>query len=70
MIASIRRPASGLMAGCTLVLSLVALPGCTMYERIFGDPDQFSHRPAMVMFVDDHDITKDGASLTIRNGTR
>lgn len=60
-----RQSASGLMAGCTLLLSLVALPGCTMYEKFFGNPDQFSHRPAMVMFVNDPDITSDGASVTI-----
>lgn len=59
-----RQSASGLMAGCMLLLSLVALPGCIIYEKFFGNPDQFSHRPAMVMFVNDPDITSDGASVT------
>lgn len=60
-----RRSASGVMAGCALLLSLIALTGCTLYERTFGNPDQFSHRPAMVMFVNSPDITPDGARVII-----
>lgn len=51
-----------------LTLSLVlclALPGCVTYEKMFGDPEQFSHRPAMVMFVNDTDISSDRARVTI-----
>jgi len=66
MISSLSpRSAPGLMAGCTLIVSLVMLQGCAFLEKMFGNPDQFSHRPAMVMFAKPGEITSDGARLEI-----
>jgi hypothetical protein len=56
------------ITGNMVLLGVIGLSACgfdAQYEKLFGEAEQFTHRPAMVMFVNEGDIKADGASITI-----
>ncbi|OAI45169.1 hypothetical protein AYO43_01820 [Nitrospira sp. SCGC AG-212-E16] len=51
--------------GSTLLLALVLLPGCATYHNMFDDPEEFSHRPPLVLLVSKDDVMSGKAKAKI-----